>query len=271
MELVKNLFGLIKDPESLAINTVRVPKLIDFSTVEGSNFSYHETTSLLKSWLLEYIDLADFEFVYPLDGATQGILYSFLKTNEVIGAIDSDYSFVHTLGNCRKISSMEELIQLQHLYISCPYFGTGNFINLQELDNFQNLKSIILDVTWLGTTKIQKMEIPFNVEQVIFSFSKNFGLSQERLGWLFSKKTIGSADKYLSAGYYNKKIISTTMHIIKKYEPNYIYNLLNERNSQICDQLGIARSDSCLVGRKDLKFAKRSLTPIYFPDQSSGE
>ena len=96
------------------------------------------------------------------------------------------------------------------MYVSNPACSTGNFISLKNIDN-----PVILDCAYITATPIKKITAPKNTEQVMFSFSKGFGLIGQRCGLVYTKEphpTLEPLNSVECFNYASSKIMEAMMN-----------------------------------------------------------
>lgn len=204
-------------PEIKALNELIVPDLD----------SVKEYKTSVKEWLKPVVDLKDF-YVYPINGITEGLNWWMGNETRSIHMTDGDYQWVHQTKGYGNI-----------FYMSNPSAIDGNWVNIPE-----NI-SIALDLAYVGSTAIRKIELPSNVEYVFYSLSKSFGVRNIRTGWLFSRKKIERLELLTyNAKYYNYPAIELSEAIMNKYNIDYVYNRLRENQINFCEKFDLVPSDS---------------------------
>tara|TARA_Y100000034_G_C6905209_1_gene419761 strand:+ start:314 stop:1078 length:765 start_codon:yes stop_codon:yes gene_type:complete len=212
------------------IRTFILPEVYEvLKQIKPKFFEDEKYITNIKKWLDPIINLEDF-YVYPINGITEGL--NWWSGNEKRGIYKDvgDYEWVDNTGNNIK-------------YITCPSSIDGNFISIPSDI------PVILDIAFVGTTKIQKINIGNNVEKVFFSLSKSFGLQNIRTGWYFSRRPDIKLNKlHIKTQYYNYFAHQCAEEIIKNFSIDYVYNKLNAQQKSVCNNFNVTPSDSVWMG-----------------------
>jgi len=235
--------------QSLAVRTNVLPevkKVIEKIKPDFDGVEKYKTNII--DWLQPIVDLKDF-YVYPMNGITEGLNWWYYQDNRTVYMDKGDYQWIQPKGN-----KYDKCIK----YISVPSAINGNFINIPE-----NTPTVV-DLAYIGSTKIKKINLPKNVEYVFYSFSKPFGIRNIRTGWIFTKQKDLKLDTLIhSAKYYNYFANKVSEAIIKNFDVDFVYNLLNNKQKTICKELEIVPSDSVWLAtstREEYKKFRRSGT-----------
>lgn len=191
--------------------------------------SKYDTT--IKEWLYPVIDLTDF-FVYPINGITEGINWWTSKETRNIRKATGDYEWVN--------EDRHSILDTQNdvLYMTCPSSIDGNYVDIPT-----NMP-VVLDIAYVGTTSIKKIDIPPNVEKVFFSLSKSFGVNNIRTGWYFTKRPDAQLHRlHIEAMYYNHCALQYAERLINTYRLDYVHTKLKEFQLQICNKFNLIPSD----------------------------
>ena len=199
---------------------------IDLDLTEIKNYNWECTN--IKEWLDPVIDLSGFDYIYPINGITEGLNY-WMWQEDSIWMYDGDYQWVRPTVKEQKMGTT---------YFTAPSSIDGNFRDIP------NDHPVALDIAYVGSTKIKKINIRDNVQKVFFSLSKCFGLRNLRTGWYFSK----TPDKKLeliigSAKYYNYYAQAIAEHFINNYSIDIVYNTLRPVQEYVCEILNLTPSD----------------------------
>jgi len=202
-----------------------LPK-IELDLTEIKHFNWKSTN--IKEWLSPVIDLSEFDYIYPINGITEGLNY-WMWQEDKIWMYDGDYQWIRPTVPHQNMGTT---------YFTSPSSIDGNFKDIPSI------YSVALDIAYVGSTKIQKIEIGKNIEKVFFSLSKCFGLRNIRTGWYFSK----TPDKKLeliigSAKYYNYYAQAIAEYFINNYSIDIVYNTLRPIQEKICEKLNLIPSD----------------------------
>lgn len=214
--------------QSLAIRSFPIKEVVD--VVDRFKLDNHIDVKVFKSNITEYLkpycDLSQFEYLYPLNGITEGLNYWMSDEKRTIQIRDGDYVWVggKPLGDV--------------YYWTNPASFDGNFYDIPTD------KPVVLDLAYIMSTDIKKINIPDNVEKVFFSFSKCFGLRNYRIGYYWSRKP----DRYLeplivNAKYYNYYSMGLGEKLIETIPIDLVYKTLKPYQLDICNSFNLTPSD----------------------------
>jgi len=214
----------------MKIKPIILPEV--YNCLKKINFDFDQYVSyntMIKEWLYPIINLQNF-YVYPINGITEGLNYWMGNEPKGIFKDKGDYQWVDCTGNEIK-------------YVTCPSTIHGNFIDIPTD------VPVVLDIAYVGSTKIQEINIKNNVEKVFFSLSKSFGLRTIRTGWYFTRTPDIKLHKlHYKNKYYNYFAHQCAEEIIKNFPIDYVYNKLNAQQKSVCNNLNINQSDSVWLG-----------------------
>lgn len=225
--------------EILALSTaVRTNVLPDVNhAVEGLKCDLDgvlKYSTSIKQWLKPVVDLSNFH-VYPMNGITQGLDWWFDKERRSVTMERGDYQWIHPKAGTKRIH-----------YISVPSAIDGNFVDIPT-----DVPTAV-DLAYVGSTQIKKIELPKNVEYVFYSLSKPFGVRNIRTGWIFTKEPDQRLDAITnSAKYYNYYANTIAEKIINKFDIDYIWKTLIEKQTEVCDEYNFKPSDSVWLATTD--------------------
>ena len=215
--------------QSLAIRTFPIREIEDI--VNNFTLSDHEEVKVFSSNITEYLkpycDLSRFDYLYPLNGITEGLNYWMWGEDRPIQIRTGDYVWVKGAaeGDVR--------------YWTSPASYDGNYYDIPTD------KPVVVDLAYLLSTKVTHFEIPDNVEKVFFSFSKCFGLRNYRIGYYWSR----TPDRWLeplntNAKYYNYYSMGLGEKLIETIPIDLVYNTLHPLQLDICKELNLTPSDT---------------------------
>lgn len=214
--------------QSLAIRSFPIIPIKEI--VDKHKLNIHDEVKIFKSniteYLKPYVDLSNFEYLYPTNGITESLNYWMWGETRTIQVRPGDYVWVDG-----KPSG-------EVAYITCPNSYDGNFCQIPKDI------PVILDLAYILSTPVKKIEISDNVERVFFSMSKCFGLRNYRIGYYWSKQP----DRWLeplhqNAKYYNYFSMSLGEKIIENIPIDLVYNTLKPFQTEICNELNLKASD----------------------------
>lgn len=226
---------------SSAIRTLvhpSVQSLIKNVKPDFDNVNEYKTS--IKEWLKPIVDLNDF-FVYPMNGVTEGLNWWYDKEKRSVTMETGDYQWIKPRQGKGQIH-----------YVSVPSSIHGNFV--QVPDNI----STVVDLAYVGSTKIKKIKIPKKTEVVFYSMSKSFGIRNIRTGWIFSRKEDRRLEALCyGAKYYNYFARDISEKIMSNFDIDFVFNTYKTQQQKVCKQLNLEPSDSVWIATsKDTKYSK---------------
>ena len=216
--------------QSLAVRTNVLPEVrnilnnisVDYDSVQG-----YKTN--IVNWLKPIVDLSDF-YVYPTNGITEGLDWWWGRSEYKIWSEPGEYQWVD-----HKNTGMSP----HYVYQSIPSAIDGNYCAVA------NHTRVALDLAYVGSTAIQKIELHCGVEKVFFSLSKPFGIRNIRTGWYFSRTPDTKREALThSAKYYNYFAHAVAETVISNFDIDYVHKKLYNKQKRICKQLNFTPSDS---------------------------
>ena len=191
----------------------------------------HYSTNIVN-WLKPVVDLSDF-YVYPTNGITEGLNWWSSIEHRSIYMDAGDYQWVVERG-----SPYAEAIK----YVSVPSAIDGNFRSIPTDI------PVALDLAYVGSTYVQKIEITDNVEYVFYSLSKPFGVRNIRTGWYFTRKPEPRLELLnYTAKYYNYYANQIAEKIISNFDIDFVWNSLYKKQQSICNKYHFEPSDSVWI------------------------
>ena len=211
--------------QSSAVRTPVLPEVLDHIRhipVDYDGVVKYNTN--ICEWLKPVIDLSNY-YVYPRNGITEGLDWWYNQESRGVHMDTGDYQWINPRGNM-----YDESVKYQ----SIPSSIDGNW---------RPTTGKILDLAYVGSTRIQKIE--HDADIVFYSLSKSFGVRNIRTGWIFTRQP----DKKLealthSAKYYNYYAHSVAEEIISKCDIDYVHNRVYSEQQRVCEMLDITPSDS---------------------------
>ena len=181
----------------------------------------------IVEWLKPVVDLSNFH-VYPMNGITQGLDWWYDKESRCVVMKPGDYQWISPKGGYGRVC-----------YVSVPSAIDGNFVDIPK-DN-----PTVVDLAYVGSTKVKKINIPENTQFAFYSFSKPFGIRNVRTGWIFTKKPDPRLEALThSAKYYNYHAHNIAETIINNFDIDYVWNQLKEKQKVVCEKYSFTPSDS---------------------------
>lgn len=229
--------------QSLAIRTTVLPEVrsvIDQVSADWDGVVKYNTS--IVNWLKPIIDLTDWH-VYPRNGITEGLDWWYDKEQRSVYMDSGDYQWITPKGNM-----YEDGVQ----YLSTPSAIDGNW-RLQS-----PVSPHVLDLAYVGSTSVQRLDVSANCERVFYSFSKPFGVRNVRTGWMFTRTPDQRLEALThSAKYYNYYANAVSEAIISNFDIDYVHRTLKSSQKKVCDSYGFEPSDSVwLALTTDQRYSK---------------
>ena len=234
-------------------NLLKEIKISDTYYLRGNNKASGDLKSVIelhKDWVKSIIDLSEFPHAYVTSGATEAINHWRMTDKRPWQYFKGDYQWPQIIS--RNGSENKYLNSKEVLYVSNPACSTGNFISLKNIDN-----PVILDCAYITATAIKKITVPKNTEQVMFSFSKGFGLIGQRCGLVYTKEphpTLEPLNNVECFNYSSSKIMEAMMN---NFTVDEMYNKYKDTQKEICDKYDLTPSDTYFVATSTDPFYKK--------------
>lgn len=204
-----------------------------------------------RNWVHEIIDLSDFPYCYVTNGTTDSIHHWLLTEDREYQYISGDYEYPNSIKQGTEIDHAYFIDPNKVLYISNPSAHDGNFKDIEVSC------PVILDCTYLSSTDIRKINIPENTEQVMFSFSKGFGMIGNRLGLVYTKKPHKTLHLLKQFENWNYASVKTMDLIMSNYTVDEMWNNFKEKQNEICNDYNLKASDCFFLATTKDKYYRR--------------
>ena len=208
-----------------------------------------------RKWVGEIIDLANFKYCYFVNGTTDAIHHwKIIEQREWQKLCYGEYEYPDAIGPWGDVccdvpgqymgedgrSAIPSVIDPNKpIFISIPSSADGNFFKPKLPKDIP----VLLDCTYIGSTNIQRIDIPKNTEQVFFSFSKGFGVIGQRLGLVYTKEehpTLARLKRLENWNYNGVRTINLLMH---NFTVDEMWKRNRENQIKICNEYGFKPSD----------------------------
>lgn len=173
-----------------------------------------ETKKMHKKIIASYIDwqkhlapgLSDFRYSYPTAGSIEGIrtiMSELRREKDPIYILLGEYEGFSQTANALGMNVVEVLLNqdfnqlpLGTFFVSNPSARDGNIITNEKIMEICEAEhKVIYDFAYLGTTMQYEFDVSHrNIIKVVTSFSKPYGLFEERVGIIFSRGPIPLLD-----------------------------------------------------------------------------
>jgi len=244
--------------QSLAIRTPVLPEVK--KSIEKINPDFDSVTDYktnIKKWLEPIIDLSNF-YVYPMNGITEGLNWWSGKNCYNIKKNTGDYQWIENSYNNKE----------SIWYYSLPSAVDGNY------KTFKKNTKYALDLAYVGSTTVSKIDIDKNCHYAFFSLSKPFGIRNIRTGWYFCKKPDKRLENLVyKAKYYNYYANQVAEKIISNFDVDYVYTRLSKEQRKFCSLLNLDQSHSVWLAtstdeiyskfRRNKNIARLNLAGLY--------
>lgn len=199
-----------------------------------------------RAWLDGVVDLTEFPYCYATAGATEAINQWRVTDARFWQILRGDYQWANLLtGDGEVVDEINDKV----LYISNPQCATGNFLDDEFIDSIQC--PVIYDCAYLGATDRHHVKIPKHTEQIMFSFSKGWGLIGQRCGLLYTKEPHPSLELMHKVECWNYSIPLIIEKIIDKYSVADMYTKFKSTQTELCEQYDLQPSDTYFIATSD--------------------
>jgi hypothetical protein len=215
--------------KSLAIRPPILPCVRDvITTVEPDFDRVSEYKTNIVEWLKPVVNLTGF-YVYPMNGITEGLNWWSGNSEYNIWRDQADYQWVDNItGRSHPTITYQSIPSAKH----------GNFVPTAS-------GPTVLDLAYVGSTKVAPIPLHKDVSAVFYSLSKSFGVRNVRTGWYFTRTPDRRLEGLIgSAKYYNYYAHDVAEKIINHFDIDFIHNLLCNYQADVCQQLNLTPSDS---------------------------
>ena len=222
-----------------------------------------------RKWVGEIIDLANFKYCYFVNGTTDAIHHWKIIEQREWQKFEGEYEYPDAIGPFGDVccdvpgqymgedgrSAIQAVVDPNKpIFISIPSSADGNFFK----PSLPKDVPVILDCTYIGSTNIQRIDIPKNTEQVFFSFSKGFGVIGQRLGLVYTKEEHPTLARLKRLENWNYNGVRTMQMIMNNFTVDEMWNRNREKQIKICNEYGFKPSDCFfLATTKDLYYKER--------------
>ena len=222
-----------------------------------------------RKWVGEIIDLANFKYCYFVNGTTDAIHHWKIIEQREWQKFEGEYEYPDAIGPFGDVccdvpgqymgedgrSAIQAVVDPNKpIFISIPSSADGNFFK----PSLPKDVPVILDCTYIGSTNIQRIDIPEGTEQVFFSFSKGFGVIGQRLGLVYTKEEHPTLARLKRLENWNYNGVRTIQMIMNNFTVDEMWNRNREKQIKICNEYGFKPSDCFfLATTKDLYYKER--------------
>ena len=210
----------------------------------------NETIEKHREWVSPIIDLKEFPFAYVTSGATEAINHWRLSDTRSWQYFKGDYQYPQMLsGNGIEV---DELRPDDVLYVSVPSAADGNYFDIEYIK-----APVILDCTYVSATAKQRIHIPKNTEQVMFSFSKGFGMIGNRCGLVYTKKPHKTLHLLKEFENWNYATVKTMDLIMSNFAVDEMFDENRGRQLALCSEYSLIPADVFFLAQSGDNYYKR--------------
>lgn len=210
--------------------------------------------------------LEQFNFRYPTSGSSEGIFHILAelkaKGTKKIYTLAGEYEGYREYSKALGIETTEvefgktDLGALEQgvWFISNPSARDGNILPNGKINEIADLgHKLVLDLAYVGSTRPYLFNINHkNIEKVVMSFSKPYGLFRFRIGFTFSREEIPSL--YGNKWFKDVQRFILAAKVAEEIGPNKLYPLYCSRQKEITNyltkelELEVRPADAILIG-----------------------
>ena len=217
-----------------------------------------------KSTLFKFKGLEEFKYAYITIGNTQAIEEFYRLSNGRVYTFPGEYPYHTSFKENHRIGTIYGNWKpepagpyIKHgAVLSHPFAATGNEpTNFDERMRFLDDTNVMLDFAYFGVyynpEPLDLTQYP-QVHSVAFSLSKVFCTGFLRVGIVLSKTEWDSPLKTLNEWSY-LPVLNMRLHelLMKKFDPDYIYEKYRKSQLEMCKELDLTPSDTVLFGLSD--------------------
>jgi len=198
-----------------------------------------------RKWVSGIVDLSDFKYGYVTSGVTEALNHWRMTDQRPWCFFEGDYQWPNIVSK-NGVEVKETRNETDVLYVSNPSCSTGNFIDIKDIKN-----PVILDCAYVGSTRVQRIGVPENTEQIMFGFSKGFGLVGQRCGIVYTKKPHPTFHpmKQVECWDYTTPLIIES--IIERFSVDEMFEKYSETQKTLCEENHLIPSDSYFIATSE--------------------
>lgn len=211
---------------------------------------FTECVQEVTQWLMPIVDLTSFSQAYPTNGTHSALDIWLARETRPVYCLEGEYPYI-TSHNSKVtvVSTVNDIPKNCVVYMSNPFSATGSYDDRY----FQISNPIVLDISYIGTTKPYKLTILPNVESVYWSISKPFGLGSIRAGLEFHKKEQFIQRSIFDTGYFSSVGVEIILKCIRQFGVTEKYTQYQSEYQKICKENSLTPSDSLLLATSESK------------------
>lgn len=212
-----------------------------------------------RLWVSGFVSLQEFPHSYVTNGATEGINQWRMTDSRPWQYLKGDYTWPQLVSGNGAETTLDKLSPDRVLYVSNPCCRDGNLLSQDEVLRINSIGCpVILDCAYLGAIPLQQIPLFKNTEQILFSFSKGWGLIGQRAGLLYSKQPHATLKHMQRVECWNYQTVEIMRTIMNNYAPDSMHKAALSRQASLCKQLGLTLSDTYFLATStDLQFERQ--------------
>ncbi len=226
------------------------------------------------NWIRNYVTgLESFQERYVCNGNTDSINHIFMerKFNRVF-TLDNEYSYYgylcHTLGITKIVFNEDELGKITTNDLVCITYP--NSYNGKEENRSAIIKKlqernipIYIDVAYCGLTTPFHLDLVANENTYFsFTFSKTMSIGFNRIGLMFTGRSIPGLEIMNKIGYINLSGVHLANALMEALPCDYMYKTYSSQYENICKEMNLTPTDCILYGH-DAYGQKYCISELY--------
>lgn len=229
--------------KEIILQTIQLTNYQSYKQVNKNRFK--ECVKKVYEWLMPVINLTDFNHVYPTTGTHSGLDLWLARETRPVYCLKGEYTYITAQNHRVKIvESIKDIPSNAVVYMSNPFSATGLF-DQRYYDILEN--QVILDISYIGTTKPYSLTVTPNTESVFWSVSKAFGLGALRTGLEFHRHEKFLQKNLFDSAYFNVNGVDIIQACIGKFHVTEKYQIYQNQYHEICSRNNLSKSDTLLL------------------------
>jgi len=227
------------------INQIFIDAHIDYiQNKDMYKDKFNKCVDSVKEWLSPIIDLKNFEHVYHTNGTHAGLDLWLARETRPVYCLQGEYTYI-TAKNTKVnvVTHTDDIPKDAVVYMSNPFSATGSY----DFRYYDITNPVILDISYIGTTRPFDFAITDNTESVYWSVSKPFGLGAVRSGLEFHKHSKFVQRNLHDTAYFNPLGVEIINSCVKKFSVVEKYLLYKDHYQSICNRNKLKQGDSILL------------------------
>lgn len=213
-----------------------------------------------RQWVSRAVDLSRFPHAYLTAGATEGINQWRLTDPRPWQFLTGDYQWPQMVSGNGSETSVHGLEAGRVLYVTNPSARDGNFLTSGEAEQIEKTGCpVILDCAYLGATQLRKIHIFENTEQILFSFSKGWGLVGQRVGLLYSRRPHPALKHMRKVECWNYQTTSLVEALLDRFAIDSMHEKAYSTQLELCSRFDVVPSDTYFLATSNNPYFKKQM------------